>query len=190
MAVGGALVSLLPIAWDVHQRREAQRQSIALQTASKKLSADVKAFDATVRKLAEMEAHRRATVALVERRQPAAQRLLDVMKACADGVRLMSVKTVEEHLRIEGYATTQSRVRETQKRLRALPWVRKVAEVESSVVPESVRRLWATEQASAAMPNIRRFTLRIELKQPPAPTVLAAIADMDGAAMEEVPDVR
>ncbi|WP_242558004.1 MULTISPECIES: PilN domain-containing protein [Pandoraea] len=194
IAACGAFASLGPIAWDEHQRRESKLQRVALRAASEKLSAEVRAFDTTVRKLGEMQAHRRATSALVGRRQPAAQRLLDVMRACADGVRLTLVKTVDEHLRLEGYATTQSRVRETQKRLRALPWVRKVAEVESSVVPESVRRQWAAGQASAAMPNVRRFTLRIELRQVPVPVVLAGVtdidADVDRPVTEEVPDVR
>ncbi|AKM30308.1 hypothetical protein AB870_09655 [Pandoraea faecigallinarum] len=190
IALCGAAVSAVPIGWDIHRREQARTERVALHAASQALRAESAAFDITRRRLAEMSAHRNAATALVARRQPAAYRLLDVMRACADGVRLTLVKTVEEHLRIEGYATTQSRVRETQKRLRALPWVRKVAEVESSVVPESVRRQWAGADTPAALPNIRRFTLRIELRQAPPSAVLAGIADVDGVMTQEVPDVR
>ncbi|VVE72541.1 hypothetical protein PCA31118_04226 [Pandoraea captiosa] len=189
IAVCGALISTVPIAWDLHQRQEARAQAAAWREARQNLRAESAAFEVTRRRLAEMIAHRHAAVTLVERRQPAAYRLLDVMRACADGVRLTLVKTVDEHLRIEGYATTQSRVRETQKRLRALPWVRKVAEVESSVVPESIRRQWTGGDTSVAVPNIRRFTLRIELRQPQASPVLTGIADTE-RVITEVPDVR
>ncbi|WP_281718186.1 PilN domain-containing protein [Pandoraea apista] len=189
VAAFGALAALAPIARDIQLRREAQSQLAALRAASEKLSGTLAAFDVTGRKLAVMDAHRRATVALIERRQPVAAQLLDVMRACADGVRLTAVKSGDGQLRIAGYATTQSRVRETQKRLRALPWVRKVAEVESSVVPESVRRQWVSVAAQALVPNIRRFTLRIELKVDTNPVALVIGAD-GGAVSEEVPDVR
>ncbi|WP_157123276.1 PilN domain-containing protein [Pandoraea vervacti] len=182
-------MSIVPIAWDLHQRQQARAQGAAWREASQNLRAESVAFDVTRRRLAEMSAHRRAAVTLVERRQPAAYRILDVMRACADGVRLTLVRTVDEHLRIEGYATTQSRVRETQKRLRALPWVRKVAEVESSVVPESIRRQWTGGDTSVAVPNIRRFTLRIEIRQPQTSRVLTGIADTE-RVITEVPDVR
>lgn len=190
IAVCGAVASLAPIAWDIHERREAQDQLVALREASRKLAGEAAAFDITGRKLADMSAHRRAVVALIERRRPVAYRMMDIMRACADGVRLTLVRSVDDHLQVEGYATTQSRVRETQKRLRALPWVRKVAEVESSVVPESVRRQWVGAQTSASVPNIRRFTLRIELKPSPTPTALAVDADVDASQTEEVPDAR
>lgn len=193
IATCGAAASLVPIVWDVHQRGEAQAQRAALSAASETLKREVATFDVASRQLAEMNAHRRATVALVARRNSAAYRMLDVMQACADGVRLTLVKTVDDHWRVEGYATTQSRVRETQKRLRALPWVRKVAEVESSVVPESVRRQWVGAQTPDGVPNIRRFTLRIEIKPTPALVPLARIADLadvDGLTTREVPDVR
>ncbi|WP_174990257.1 PilN domain-containing protein [Pandoraea aquatica] len=167
-----------------------QTQQMALRATRERLAAEVAAFDMTRRQLVELGAHRRAVVALVERRPAAADRLLDIMRACADGVRLSMVKTAEAHLRIEGYAITQSRVRETQKRLRALPWVSKVKEVESSVVPESVRRQWTDAQTSAGAPNVRRFTLRIELKPAPTPVLLAAAADLDAQPTQEVPDVR
>jgi type IV pilus assembly protein PilN len=190
VAVFGALASLAPIARDIHMHREALAQLTALRAASDKLHTTLTAFDMTARKLAAMGAHRRAAVALVERRQPVADRLLDIMRACADGVRLTSVKTGDDQLRVEGYATTQSRVRETQKRLRALPWVRKVAEVESSVVPQSVRRQWVGAEAQDLVPNIRRFALRIDLKSVAGPVALGAHADVDAVSREEVPDVR
>ncbi|VVE89937.1 hypothetical protein PBR20603_03911 [Pandoraea bronchicola] len=190
VAAFGALASLAPIARDIHLRREASAQLAALRSAGDKLSGTLAAFDTAGRKLAVMGAHRRAAVTLVERRQPVAYRLLDIMRACADGVRLTSVKTGEDQLHVEGYATTQSRVRETQKRLRALPWVRKVAEVESSVVPQSVRRQWAGTATQTLVPNIRRFTLRIELKPVSNPTALAVSADIGNVSVEEVPDVR
>ncbi|MDR3399242.1 MAG: PilN domain-containing protein [Pandoraea sp.] len=190
VAALGALASLAPIARDIHLRREALAQLMVSRAASDKLRGTLAAFDITERKLAAMGAHRRAAVALVESRQPVASRLLDIMRGCADGVRLTSVKSGEDQLRIEGYATTQSRVRETQKRLRALPWVRKVAEVESSVVPESVRRQWVSAASQALVPNIRRFTLRIDLKPVPKVIALGANADIDGVSTEEVPDVR
>ncbi|VVE19184.1 hypothetical protein PHO31112_03038 [Pandoraea horticolens] len=190
VAAFGALASLVPIVRDIHLHREALAQLAVLRVASDKLSATLTAFDITGRKLAIMHAHRRAAVALVERRQPVAYRLLDIMRACADGVRLTAVTTGDAQLRVEGYATTQSRVRETQKRLRALPWVRKVAEVESSVVPERVRRQWVSAAAQALAPNIRRFTLRIEWKVDAKPIALAVDADAGVASREEVPDVR
>lgn len=190
VAACGATASLVPLAWDLHQRREMQAQQMALRAANEKLADEVAAFDMTRRQLAELRAHRRAVVALVERRPAVAERLLDIMRACADGVRLSMVKTADAHLRIEGYATTQSRVRETQKRLRVLPWVQKVTEVESSVVPESVRRQWADAQTQAGALNVRRFTLRIALKPAPTPVVLTGISDLDGQTTEEVPDVR
>ncbi|VVE83301.1 PilN domain-containing protein [Pandoraea sputorum] len=190
LAACGATVSLVPIVLDLHQRREMQAQQTALRATNERLAGEVAAFDLTRRQLAELRAHRRTVVALVERRPATADRLLDIMRACADGVRLSMVKTADAHLRIEGYATTQSRVRETQKRLRALPWVRKVTEVESSVVPESVRRQWTDAQTQAGAPNVRRFTLRIALKPMPTSAILADIADLDGQTTEEVPDVR
>ncbi|UVA79196.1 PilN domain-containing protein [Pandoraea commovens] len=190
LAACGAMASLVPIAWDRHQRRDMQAQQTALRATKDRLAGEVAAFDMTRRQLAQLRAHRRTVVALVERRPAAADRLLDIMRACADGVRLSVVKMADAHLRIEGYATTQSRVRETQKRLRALPWVRKVTEVESSVVPESVRRQWADAQTQAGALNIRRFTLRIALKPVPAPVVFAGVSDLDGQTTEEVPDVR
>lgn len=192
VAVCGAAASLAPIAWDRLQRREAQAQLVGLREANRKLNGEVAAFASTRRELAGMEAHRRAAIALIEQRRPVAHRIVDIMRACADGVRLTVIKNVEEHLQVEGYATTQSRVRETQKRLRALPWVRKVAEVESSVVPESVRRQWIGAQTSAAVPNIRRFTLRVELKPAPASisTALTVDADIEGSLTAEVPDAR
>ncbi|MFJ2994770.1 PilN domain-containing protein [Pandoraea sp. NPDC087047] len=184
------MAALVPIAWDIQERREARAQLVALREASRKLIKETAAFDITGRKLAEMSAHRRAVVALIERRRPVAHRMLDIMRACADGVRLTLVRSVDDHLQVEGYATTQSRVRETQKRLRALPWVKKVAEVESSVVPESVRRQWIGAQTPVSVPNIRRFTLRIERKPSPTPTVLAVDADVDVSQTQEVPDAR
>ncbi|WP_322880996.1 PilN domain-containing protein [Pandoraea sputorum] len=165
-------------------------QQTALRATNERLAGEVAAFDMTRRQLAELRAHRRTVVALVERRSATADRLLDIMRACADGVRLSMVKAADAHLRIEGYATTQSRVRETQKRLRALPWVRKVTEVESSVVPESVRRQWTDAQTQAGAPNVRRFTLRIALKPMPTSAVLAGVSDLEGQTTEEVPDVR
>lgn len=189
VAVLGALAALVPMARDIQQRRDAQAQLTALREASDKLGGTLTAFDITSRKLATMNAHRRAALTLIERRQPVAYRLLDIVRACADGVRLTSMKTGDAQLRIEGYATTQSRVRETQKRLRALPWVRKVAEVESSVVPESVRRQWVSAAAQALVPNIRRFTLRIDVKAAAHPMPIVIGADVS-AATEEVPDVR
>ncbi len=190
VAACGALAALAPIAYDVYQRQEAKAHVVALHAASERLSGEVAAFDMTARKLAIMDAHRRAATALIERRQPVANRLLDIMRACADGVRLTSVKAGEDQLRIEGYATTQSRVRETQKRIRALPWVRKVAEVESSVVPESVRRQWVDGAMQASVPNVRRFTLRIELKPVPKPVARMVDVANEVRSIEEVPDVR
>lgn len=189
VAVLGALAALMPMARDIQQRREAQAQLTALREASDKLGGTLKAFDITSRKLATINAHRRAALTLIERRQPVAYRLLDIVRACADGVRLTSVKTGDAQLRIEGYATTQSRVRETQKRLRALPWVRKVTEVESSVVPESARRQWVSAAAQTLVPNIRRFTLRIDVKATAHPMAFAIGTDAS-AVTEEVPDAR
>jgi type IV pilus assembly protein PilN len=186
----GAMAAAAPIARDLYLRGEAREQLAELRAGNEARSAERAAFDATGRTLAAMVAHRRAAVTLIEQRQSIAPRLLDVMRACADGVRLTSIKTGDDHLRIEGYATTQSRVRETQKRLRALPWVRKVAEVESSVVPESVRRQWAGGETTGAQPNIRRFTLRIEPKAQPRPAMLTADAADGTWPSEEASDVR
>lgn len=189
VAACGALGSLAPIARDFALKREAQAQLATMRLAIAKREGETTAFDLSTRQLAALEAHRRAAIALIERRQPVAYQLLDLMRACADGVRLAGVKTAEAQLRIEGYATTQSRVRETQKRLRALPWVRKVAEVESSVVPQSVRRQLVGAD-DAGVPNLRRFALRIDLK----PVVVASVStfdrDIETSPREEVPDVR
>ncbi|VVE18682.1 hypothetical protein PTE31013_03039 [Pandoraea terrigena] len=190
VAVCGALASAAPMARDIFQRQQIQAQMAALRAASERLGGQSAAFDTAARALAAMGAHRRAAAALIERRQPVAYWLLDIMRACADGVRLTSVKIGEEHVRVEGYATTQSRVRETQKRLRMLPWVRKVAEVESSVVPESVRRQWVGAATQASVPTLRRFTLRIERKLASKPVALSVNAEVDGLSSEEVSDVR
>ncbi|VVE03346.1 hypothetical protein OYT13_23000 [Pandoraea sp. XJJ-1] len=190
VAACGGLASLAPMARDISLRQQTQAQVTALRAASEKLGGQIAAFETAGRELAAMDAHRRAAAALIERRQPVANRLLDIMRACADGVRLTSVKIGEDQARVEGYATTQSRVRETQKRLRTLPWVRKVAEVESSVVPEAVRRQWAGGATQASVPTLRRFTLRIELKRAPRPVALSVTAEVDGLPSEEVPDVR
>ncbi|MBN4666819.1 PilN domain-containing protein [Pandoraea nosoerga] len=189
IAALGAVAAAAPIALDLHLRGEARARLAALRASNEARAGERAAFDATARALSAMVAHRRAAVTLVEQRQSVAPRLLDVMRACADGVRLTSVKSGGDHLRIEGYATTQSRVRETQKRLRALPWVRKVAEVESSVVPESVRRQWADADTSGPQPEIRRFTLRIEPKPSPRPAA-RGVDTVDEWSSEEVADVR
>ncbi|VVE22329.1 hypothetical protein PEP31012_03219 [Pandoraea eparura] len=190
VAACGGLASLAPVARDLSQREHIQAQTAALRAASERLSKHAAAFDSAGRALAAMGAHRRAAAALIERRQPVAYRLLDIMRACADGVRLTSVKFGDDQVRVEGYATTQSRVRETQRRLRTLPWVRKVAEVESSVVPESVRRQWVGAVTQASAPTLRRFALRIERKLASNPVAMSVNAEVDGLSSEEVSDVR
>lgn len=188
VAACGALTALAPILHERYRSTAARAQLMAMRSPSEALRGESAAFDMTSRTLATMAAHRRAAVTLIERREPVARRLLDVMLACADGVRLTVVKTGDGQLRVEGYATTQSRVRETQKRLRTLTWVRKVVELESSVVPHSVTRQWAGATNDVAMPNIRRFALRLDLK--PMSTTGSSAIDMDAISREEVPDAR
>ncbi|VVE58937.1 hypothetical protein PIN31115_05427 [Pandoraea iniqua] len=162
LALAGALLALLPIAWEVRARNEGQAQLLTLNAARSRLDAETASFDTTRRALAGLRAHRRAVLALVARRQAMADRLLDVMRACADGVRLASVDIDDRQLHVDGYATTQSRVREMQKRLRSLPWVKKVAEVESSLIPEGAARQLMGADAPASLPAVRRFAVRVE----------------------------
>lgn len=164
LALAGALLALLPIFWGAHLDREARTQLSASREAQQRLAAQTDAFDAAQRALAGIRAHRVAVIALTARRQDVATLMLDVMRACADGVRLGSVKLDDRQLHVDGYATTQSRVREMQKRLRSLPWVKKVSEVESSVIPEGVARQLMGSNPPATLPTVRRFALRIEYR--------------------------
>lgn len=178
LALVGALLALLPIAWDVHARREGQAQLLALNAARSRLDAETASFDTTRRTLAGIRAHRRVVLALVTRRQDMAGRLLDVMRACADGVRLASLDIDDRQLNVGGFATTQSRVREMQKRLRSLLWVKKVAEVESSLIPESVARQLMGANPPASLPAVRRFAVRV-VPRPIAEPVFAGDAVWD-----------
>ncbi|WP_087686296.1 PilN domain-containing protein [Pandoraea sp. PE-S2R-1] len=161
LALAGALLALLPITWEVHARGEGRAKLLALNAARSQLDAAAASFDTTRRALAGIRAHRRAALALITRRQDMAGRLLDVMRACADGVRLAGVDIDDRQLNVSGFATTQSRVREMQKRLRSLPWVKKVAEVESSLIPEGVARQLMGANPPASLPAVRRFAVRV-----------------------------
>ncbi|MGC7406434.1 PilN domain-containing protein [Pandoraea pneumonica] len=173
LALLGASLALLPILWGVHLRREARTQLSASREAQQRLAAQTDSFNAAQRALAGIRAHRVAVLALTASRQDVAALMLDVMRACADGVRLGSVKLDDRQIHIDGYATTQSRVREMQKRLRSLPWVRKVSEVESSVIPEGVARQLMGPNSPATLPTVRRFALRIEYRPVAAPPMAA-----------------
>ncbi|VVE57212.1 hypothetical protein PPN31114_05179 [Pandoraea pneumonica] len=173
LALAGVSLTLVPIVWDLHLRRGAKTQLLTLREARQRLDAKVVSFDVAQRALARMRAHRQAALALVARRQDVAGHLLDVIRACADGVRLADVKLDGHQWHVDGYATTQSRVRELQKRLRSLPWVKKVSEVESSLIPEGVAHQLVGANPPSSLPAIRRFALRVE-DRPAAASALTA----------------
>lgn len=167
--VGVALLAA-PAGWDWRRLNEQRSRLALMQAAQARLHGDALVHETLRSALTRMRNHRRAALSVDAMRWSAPARVLDVMRACSDGTRLTTLEATAGALRIEGYATTQSRVREMQKRLRALPWVRKVAEVESSMVPAAVAQALVGDVAVAdgasrrrATPaTLRRFTLRVD----------------------------
>lgn len=211
--VGLSLVAV-PGGCDEQARRRDLAQIESLRAAQMKLRGEQMAYIETMRALNPERAHRQAVVAISRMRWSASGRLLDVIRLAGDGLRLTTLEAREKALRIEGFALTQTRVRDLQKRLRALDWVSKVSEVESSAVPEALARALvdATDESGAqgagaagnaaaghsleaagkvgvsprrtaagagktkAVPDLRRFALRVESKSGLALALAAAHA--------------
>ncbi|GAB3630087.1 hypothetical protein PTE30175_04751 [Pandoraea terrae] len=119
---------------------------------------DLREWEALTRRLAQARSHRLAAIAIHEQRWKSPAALIDLAKLVPFGMRLDQISGHPGELRVEGVTSAQARVKEYQRALRTLPWVRRVTVVDMRMTPVSA----GSAGGMSRLQGIRRFTLKLD----------------------------